>query len=101
VSFWQKVQRGVSNAASEAEKQATIAKLSLEANGAKGAISKKYEELGILAAKLVKQEEINHASLQTAIEEISGMENRLHELEDRIAEVRSQPAGSRQDSSSQ
>jgi hypothetical protein len=94
VSFWQKVQRGVSSAASEAEKQANIAKLSLDINGTKGSISKKYEELGILAAKLVKQEEISHAALQSAIEEITGMENHLHELEDRIAEVRGQATGS-------
>jgi hypothetical protein len=95
VSFWQKVQRGVSSAASEAEKQANIAKLSLEVNGAKGSISKKYEELGILAAKLVKQDEISHAALHTAIEEITGMESHLLELENRIAEIRGQAAGSR------
>jgi hypothetical protein len=97
VSFWQKVQRGVSSAASEAEKQATIAKLMLEVNGAKGSISKKHEELGILASKLVKQEEISHPALQSAIEEISSMENHVRDLEGRIAEVRGQPAGTRQE----
>jgi hypothetical protein len=94
MSLWQKVQRGVSNAAAEAEKQATIAKLTLDANGVKGSISKKNEELGILAAQLVKQGEISHASLQTLIEEIASMEGHLHELENRIAEIREQAATS-------
>ena len=93
MSFWQKVQRGVSSAASEAEKQANIAKLMVEVNGVKGSISKKYEEFGVLTARLVQQNEISHTAFQAPLDEIAGQESHLHELEARIAEMRGQGPG--------
>ncbi len=88
MSFFQKVRQGVSSAATEAERQATIARLSLDVNGTKGAIRKKQEELGTLVLQLVREGELTHPAFHDAVEEITGLERRVAEVEAHIAEIR-------------
>jgi hypothetical protein len=88
MSFWKQVRQGVSSAASEAERQATIGRLSLEVNGIKGNVRKKHEELGEIALKLVRAGELSHPELATVIEEISQLEKQASDVEAHLAEVR-------------
>ena len=93
MAFWQQVRRGVTKAAAEAEKQANIARLTLEINGVKGNIRRKVEELGDRALTFIRQGEIVEPSLGTIAHEIAELEARVAEIEKQIEEVRSTPTG--------
>lgn len=88
MSFWKQVRQGVSSAASEAERQATLARLNLDVNGTKGNIRKKQEELGELTLRLVREGELSHPAFASVVEEISTLETHIAEVETHIAEVR-------------
>lgn len=89
MTFWDRVQRGVGQAAKEAQKQATIAKLNLDITGVKGDIRKKVEATGDVTLKLYRDGELTHAAIAGLVEEISALEGRIQELEKQIAQVRS------------
>lgn len=93
MSLWDSVRRGASRAAAEAEKQATIAKLSMEVNSTKGKVKDKLEEMGQVALDLYRQGTIDHASLEPIVLEIGNLEARIKELEDQIAAQKAAPAG--------
>lgn len=92
MAFWEKVQRGVSNAAVEAERQATLARLNLELVRARNAVSKKQEELGTAVLGLVRQGELTHPSFEPLLQAISAAEQHVSQIEAQIAETRG-PSG--------
>ena len=95
MTFWKKVQSGMAGAASEAAKQATIAKLNLDINGAKGDIRKKVEEIGQVSLELYRQGELTHDSIAGIVTQIDGLEARIVDLESQIAEAKSAPPSAR------
>lgn len=88
MAFWEKVQRGVSSAASEAEKQATVAKLNLELNRARSGLTKKHEELGSVVLGLIRQGELSHPSFEPILKDISSSEEQVSQIEAHLAETR-------------
>ena len=92
MSLWDSVRRGASRAAAEAERQATIAKLSMEVNSTKGKIKDKLEEMGKVALDLYRQGTIDHASLEPIVVDIGNLESRVKELEDQIAAQKATPS---------
>ncbi len=94
MSLWDSVRRGASRAAAEAERQATIAKLSMEVNSTKGKIKDKLEEMGKISLDLYRQGTIDHASLEPIVMEISNLESRIKELEDQITAQKTAPPSS-------
>ncbi len=94
MSLWDSVRRGASRAAAEAERQATIAKLSMEVNSTKGKIKDKLEEMGKISLDLYRQGTIDHASLEPIVMDIGSLEARIKELEDQIAAQKTGPSSS-------
>ena len=88
MAFWEQLKRGVSRAADEAEKQATIARLNLEIKGVKGNIREKLEDLGQVALELYRKGNIDHPDLEKLVVEIGNLESRVEEIEKQIAAVR-------------
>jgi hypothetical protein len=79
----------VGRAATEAEKQATIARLSLEANGVRGEIKRKMEEMGETTLRLLRSGELSHPALAGLVDETAALEGRVADLEKQIEQVRS------------
>jgi len=88
MDFLKQVRQGVDKAAAETEKQATIARLSVEVRGVRGNIQKKHEQLGQVAQKLYEDGELNNSDVEGIVEEIKGLEARIADIETRIAAVR-------------
>jgi len=88
VSFWDQMKRGVNRAAQEAERQAAIARLSMEINQNKGQIKDKLEELGKAALDLYREGIIDHASLEAPVVEIGKLEDKIGEIEGQIAALK-------------
>lgn len=86
--FWEKVQRGVSNAANEAERQATIARLSLELSRARAGVEKKHEELGTVALGLIRQGELSNPAFEPILKDLGGAEEQVTQLEAQLVEIR-------------
>lgn len=76
MSFWQRVQHGVTQAAAEASKQTTIARKNLEINGVRGDIRRKTGELGDAALLLYREGAIQHEGLAALVKEIDDLEAR-------------------------
>jgi len=93
MALWDKLKRGVEIAADEAEKQATIARYSLELNGVRGQIRNKVESLGQVALDLYRKGAIDHPDMEALVVEISDLEARVAEIEKQIAEVREGGSG--------
>lgn len=91
--LWDSVKRGASRAAAEAEKQAAVAKLSVEISQANGKIRDKLEEMGKASLSLYREGTIDHATLEPFVVEISNLEGRVKEIEKQIASIRETPAG--------
>lgn len=89
MSLWDNMRKGVNRAAAEAEKQAAIAKLSMEVNSTKGKVKDKLEEMGKSALALYREGTIDHASLEGIVVEIGKLESHIKELEDQIASQKS------------
>jgi hypothetical protein len=92
MGIWDKVQRGVGRAAEEAEKQATLAKLSLDINSTNGEIRKKTGELGEQVLKLARSGELKHDALGPLVAEVDRLDAKVVELEKQVAEMRAAPA---------
>lgn len=92
MSLWDSVRRGASRAAQEAEKQATIAKLSMEVNNTKGKIRDQLEAMGKAALELYKEGTIDHANLEPIVVEITKLEAHVKEVEDQIASLKATPS---------
>ena len=86
MSFWQKVQRGVTQAAEEAGKQTSIARKNLEISGLKGDVRRKTNELGDAALELVRSGAVAHERLAALAAEITGIEGKI-ELAEREIET--------------
>jgi Zn finger protein HypA/HybF involved in hydrogenase expression len=56
MTFWNKVQSGVSRAAAEAEKQTKVTRINLQIGEVQSAIRRKQQELGEAALKLVRSQ---------------------------------------------
>ena len=85
MSFWQKVQRGVTQAAAEASKQTLIARKNLELGSVRGDIRRKINDLGDEALALYRQGAIQHERLAALVTEIDGLEARTAAIEAEIA----------------
>lgn len=85
MSLWNNMRKGVNRVAGEAEKQASIAKLSMEVNTTKGKIKDKLEEMGQTTLNLYREGAVDHASLEGVVGEIGKLEARVKELEEQIA----------------
>jgi pilus assembly protein FimV len=92
MSFWQKIQHGVTQAASqaaaEASKQTAVARKNLELNSVRGDIRRKTNELGDEALVLFRQGAIAHDGLAVIVKEIEVLELREAELKREIADVK-------------
>lgn len=86
--LWDSVKRGASRAAAEAEKQAAVAKLSVEISQTNGKIQGKLEEMGKASLSLYREGTIDHAELEPIVVEISNLEDRVKELEKQIASLK-------------
>ncbi|HET7772022.1 MAG TPA: hypothetical protein VFN74_24835 [Chloroflexota bacterium] len=86
MSFWQKVQRGVTQAAEEAGKQTAIARKNLEISGLKGDVRRKTNELGDAALELVRSGGLAHERLEALAAEITALEGKI-ELAEREIET--------------
>lgn len=91
MSLWDQMRRGVNRAAQEAEKQATIARLSMEINQTKGQVKDKLEEVGKITLGLYREGVIDHASLEAPVVEIGKLEAHISDLEGQIAALKSAP----------
>ena len=100
MTFWNKVQSGVSRAAAEAqsgmtraaaeaEKQTRIARLNMQMHEVEGAIRRHQQELGEAALKLIRDGKLSDPSLDGAVKSIGEEETRLAELKDQLAEAQS------------
>ena len=85
MSLWDNMRKGVNRAAAEAERQAAIAKLSMEINSTKGKVKDKLEEMGKAALGLYREGVIDHASLKGVVVEMDKLEAHIKELEDQVA----------------
>src|SRR5438105_2548083 len=92
MTFWNKVQGGVSRAAAEAEKQAKIARLSVQIGGVESTLRQKKQELGDAALELIRAQKLTEPSFDPILQGISEHEARLAELRAELAELQS-PAG--------
>jgi len=92
MGIWDKVGRGVGRAASEAEKQAAVAKLSLEINGTNGEVRKRTAELGQAVLKLSRSGDLQHAAVQELVAEVDALDAKVADLEKQLAEVKGSPA---------
>lgn len=88
MAFWEQVKRGMNKAATEAEKQANIARLALELSGVRNDVKHKTEQLGAAALQLQRSGEISHPSLEGVIGDIAALETRVGDLERQIEELR-------------
>ena len=88
MSFWNQVKTGLGKAASEAEKQATLAKLNIQANDARVEVKRKVAELGEAALTLVRSGELNNPTLAAIFEQIKEAEAKVKSVEDEIAETK-------------
>jgi hypothetical protein len=93
MGIWDKVQRSVGRAAEEAEKQAALAKLSLDINATNGDIRRKTAEIGEEVLKLTRSGDLKHDALKPLVEEVDRLEARVVELEKQQADIRTAPAG--------
>ena len=93
MGIWDKVQRGVGRAAEEAEKQAALAKLSLDINSTNGDIRKKTAELGEVVLKLARRGDLKHEAIGPIVAEVDRLAARVADLEKQLAEARTAPAG--------
>jgi hypothetical protein len=87
VSFWNKVQAGVSRAAAEAEKQARITRINLQIGEVQGAIKRKHEELGDVALELARAGKLEDPRVGPIVEAIGTEEARLAQFREQLAEA--------------
>jgi uncharacterized protein YoxC len=92
MGIWDKVQRGVSRAAEEAEKQAALAKLSFDINATTGDIRRKTAELGDEVLKIARSGELKHDTIDPLVAEVGRLEARVADLEKQLAALRAAPA---------
>ena len=92
MSFWQKVQRGVSQAAEEAGKQTAIARKNLEISGLKGDVRRKTNELGDAALELVRAGTLRHERLEALVAEIAAVEEKVEAAEREIETIQHEGA---------
>jgi transposase len=84
---WERMRRGVSQAAAEARKQAAIARLSLEMSGARGKVRRKLQELGEAVLGLYRKGDLAHPSLEVLVQQITALEQQVAALERRVEEM--------------
>ena len=87
MTFWNKVQSGVSRAAAEAEKQTRITRINLQIGEVQGAIRKKQQELGEVALQLAHEDKLKDPTVDPIVEAIDEQEKKLADLREQLAEV--------------
>jgi hypothetical protein len=92
MTFWNKVQHGVSRAAAEAEKQARTARINMQIGDVESTIREKMQLLGQTAFELIRAGQLAEPSLDSIVQEIGQQETRLAELRSELAEVQAAPA---------
>ena len=88
MSFWNQVKTGLGKAASEAEKQTTLAKLNIQHNDARVEVKRKVAELGESALTLVRSGELTHPTLTAIYEQIKEAEAKVKGIEEEIAQTK-------------
>jgi|GEM_PF-3869403 len=86
--FWDQAKKAAGRAAAEAEKQATVAKLSMEVNQTNGKIKDRLAEMGKTTLQLYRDGTIDHGSLETFVVEIDNLERHVKELEEQITQTK-------------
>jgi len=93
MTFWNKVQQGVSRAAAEAEKQARSARIGMQIGDVESTIGQKTQDLGGSALALIRAGKLTEPSFDGIVEEITQLEARLAELRGELAEVQAATPG--------
>lgn len=93
MTFWNKVQHGVSRAAEEAEKQARTARISMQIGDVESSIRQKKKDLGDTAFDLIRAGKLAEPSLDSIVQEIGQQEARLADLHSELAETQPAPPG--------
>ena len=84
MSFWNQVKSGLGKAASEAEKQANLAKLNIQANDARVHVKRKVSDLGEATLALLRSGELTHPTLTAIYGEITEGEAKVKTIEEEI-----------------
>jgi len=71
MTFWNKVQSGVSRAAAEAEKQAKVTRLNFQMGEVQTAIRRKQQELGEAALQLARSGKLSEPTLDPLVAAMS------------------------------
>ncbi|MEX2588427.1 MAG: hypothetical protein WD602_10620 [Actinomycetota bacterium] len=88
MSFLDKAKKAAKDAGTEAQKQAGIAKLSLELKGVRDDLKSELTSLGEQTLKLVREDRVKHESLDPRLAEINRLEQRAAEVEGKISDVK-------------
>ncbi|HLZ30173.1 MAG TPA: hypothetical protein VKV73_22855 [Chloroflexota bacterium] len=87
MTFWNKVQSGVSRAAAEAEKQARVTRLNFQVGEVQTALRRKQQELGEVALQLARDGKLSDPAIDPLVASIDEHEARLGELRAQLTEV--------------
>lgn len=83
-----KAKKAAKEAGGEAQKQATIAKLTLELKGVRDDMKSQLATLGEQTLKLIREDKIKQEALDPAVAEIKRLEERISEVEGKISDVK-------------
>lgn len=87
MTFWNKVQSGVSRAAAEAERQGKITRINLQIGEVQNVIRGKQRELGEAAVKLAQEGKLSDPTVDPIVQSIAEQEQRIAELRNELAAV--------------
>jgi hypothetical protein len=90
MSFLDKAKQAAKKAGAEAQKQANVAKLTLELKNVRDDMRAKLTSMGELALKLVRDDKLKAQSFNALVKDVEGLEKRIGEIEGHIAEVKAQ-----------
>jgi hypothetical protein len=91
----QQLRRGLAVARERLAYQRDLLMLRLEANSVRGDIRRKTRELGELALRLYRDGELTHPSLGPVVQDLTELERKASDVEQRISELRAAAAASR------
>lgn len=84
----EKAKKAAKDAGTEAQKQTSLAKLNLELKALRDDIKKQLTGLGEQTLKLIREDKVKDESLKPAEAEIKRLEERVAEVEGKIAGVK-------------
>jgi hypothetical protein len=87
MTFWNKVQSGVSRAAAEAEKQAKVTRLNFQVGEVQTTLRRKQQELGEVALQLARDGKLSDPAVDALVASIDEQEARMAELRAQVTEI--------------